>query len=239
LLIFGGVLIVCGGLLGAAGLVLKNMWDGWSREMATLPDVAVEETVADRDRPSVEGDGAVATDDVIPPGESAGTEAADPLELTFTAPESNDGLSPIPLADGVFRMATLNEKPALQAEDLYLYFDVRDPALHDLPPDGENHFSLTVTLLDNVEGTLDVQYDSHLATADHDGRWTDTRSVQLTGSGQWRTMTLDLPEARFANRQQGRADLRIRGHGLTPVLHKLVLMGSDSGADASRLPPEP
>lgn len=235
LLIFGGVLIVCGGVLGAAGLLLKNMWDGWSREIATLPDVTVEETVGEPDRRSIDSDGAVVADNRIPSGESAVSATADPVELTFTAPDDDDGLSPLPLADGVYRIGTVSDRPALQAEDLYLYFDVHDAALHDLPPDNGSHFSLTATLFDDVQGTLDVQYDAHLAAADHDGRWTSTQSVELTGAGQWRTVTFDLPEARFANRQQGQADLRVRGHqGLTPVLHNLVLTRSDSG---ERKPP--
>ena len=67
--------------------------------------------------------------------------------------------------------------------------------------------TVTVECLAAKPGTFDIQYDG--GTADNPYTASEN-TVTLVGSGEWQTDTFELSDARFQNRQNGRADFRLR-----------------------------
>jgi len=96
---------------------------------------------------------------------------------------------------------------------LYFYFQI-DPAFK------QNDLSavrLDVEYLSPQPGSMNIQYDS---SGDGDsGRYRDARSsIQFSGSTSWQQATFRTrSDAVFSNRQNGRADFRIRAR--TPLLY--------------------
>ena len=88
-----------------------------------------------------------------------------------------------------------------------LYFRINPffKAAHDL-----GRCTLTVRYLDTADAeSFKIQYDSTDRSALMDGAYKDTRVVALQGSGEWKTATFELADARFGGRQNGGADFRI------------------------------
>ncbi|MBQ9358617.1 MAG: hypothetical protein IJT95_03665 [Abditibacteriota bacterium] len=90
-------------------------------------------------------------------------------------------------------------------EGKYLYLNVADDALYDVNED----WILTMEYLDEGEGTFGASYDSNDRSRTADGAFTDSDLYRKTGAGGWKTAEIPLMGCRFANRQHGKADLRI------------------------------
>lgn len=59
-----------------------------------------------------------------------------------------------------------------------------------------------------------MQYDSsNPKGGPHQGAYTLAGSVQRTGTGTWKTATFTVPDARFANRENGGTDFRLISGG--------------------------
>jgi hypothetical protein len=85
-----------------------------------------------------------------------------------------------------------------------MYFNVADPYYFD------ERYPLQIqwTYYDDGFETMILQYDSHNANATLNGAYTGATPVQCTHSKTWKTVTRDLPNARFANRENSGSDFR-------------------------------
>ncbi len=124
---------------------------------------------------------------------------------------SNDGaLRWKPWADGPGELPKVDE-PRLVSKDAsservtYLYFQASDAFAFDV----EQDFELELDYLDDSRGAIDVQFDSRNERATLEGAYTNAARVERTASGAWKTATIALAHARFANRENGASDLRL------------------------------
>ena len=81
-----------------------------------------------------------------------------------------------------------------------------------------------------------IQYDSNDCTAPVNGAYANGPSVQRTGTGTWKTATFDLPDARFANRENGGADFRLSAGSSTLTVHQVTVTIVE---DRTQQPPTP
>lgn len=87
----------------------------------------------------------------------------------------------------------------------YKYFGIDDAVVFD----GDYAAVVTVEYLDQGNDTFTVEYDSSDTDGPVNGTFTLAGEVAKTDTGQWLTASFALPEARFANRQQGAFDFRL------------------------------
>lgn len=138
---------------------------------------------------------------------------ADSAEVTAT-PDRLGGLAPLHLPDGP--LETVDQggvrcwRLPRQAPGYYLYFDV-DDSFHG--PGGKT-LEITVEYLDTGTGPVLVEYDAADAAAPHGGAYkSHPKTITRENTGQWRTASLALPDARFAGSQNGGADFRFFSGG--------------------------
>lgn len=86
----------------------------------------------------------------------------------------------------------------------YAYFNLKDPFYFGQ----RRRVELILEYLDTGSGTIQLQYDSWDAAATLAGAYKTTTAFQLANSGQLKTRTYTLEDARFSNRQNGSSDLR-------------------------------
>ncbi len=111
-----------------------------------------------------------------------------------TAPANVDGIEARQTAPGV-------------SSSKYMYFDVADRFLFDA---SGVEVEIGIEYLDKSLGTFRVQYDSSNPWAGPlDGAYTDAPAIRMLGTGEWKTAVVKIPDARFANRQNGGADFRL------------------------------
>ena len=104
-----------------------------------------------------------------------------------------------------------------------MYFDLDD----ELAFDGTRALTVTVEYLDRGTDAFSLEYDSaNAAGGPIEGAFTPAGSVRKTGTGEWRAATFELPDARMANRQQGRFDFRIAagvGEAEAEMIHRVTV----------------
>ena len=128
------------------------------------------------------------------------------IGITFGTRDQPNGLRRIDQGDGKSMAANAGGSPCRLLEErpeTYLYLQVA--------PAFKKHMSTRVTVtvecLAAKPGTFDVQYDGGISD---DPYTASAKTVALGGSGEWQTETFELSDARFQNRQNGRADFRLR-----------------------------
>ncbi|MEQ8846708.1 dockerin type I domain-containing protein [Botrimarina sp.] len=94
---------------------------------------------------------------------------------------------------------------AIRSSGPYLYFAVANGFLSS-ESDGRD-VTVEVEYLDLVAGQFSLEYDGV------DGADQISSPATLTGSGQWRTHRFEVPDAFFADRQNGGADFRLVAPG--------------------------
>lgn len=114
----------------------------------------------------------------------------------------------------------------------YVYFQLDDA----IAADGYYVARVDVEYLDEGTGSFGLEYDSNDCTATLDGAYDSAGNVQRTGSGTWKTATFELPDARFANRENGGSDFRLGAGGTTLTVHRVTLTIVE---DRTTRPPEP
>ncbi|MGI8870123.1 MAG: hypothetical protein ACR2F6_15065 [Mycobacteriales bacterium] len=126
------------------------------------------------------------------------------LAITLGDPNIDDGIVQVDQGDGRTAAITVEGRTARStapgdnpAGNRYFYFAIDDAVAHD----STFQAKFTIDYLDSGTTAFNVQYDG---TAPFAG----AGSVQRDGSGQWRTATLTVADARFANREQGQFDFR-------------------------------
>ena len=82
---------------------------------------------------------------------------------------------------------------------------------------GPTRVLIKVTYLDDRDGEWWIEYD-----AGADAAWKKSRPVQNTHDGQWKTATVELPDAAFENRQRGWADFCITRDGTEDLTVRFV-----------------
>jgi len=146
---------------------------------------------------------------------------------TFTAPDQSAGLEVVEIAgESAYSTGTMAGKPALVMEGIHFGLKLDDAIARDIAPDTDRWF-LRFTVLDRMAGYIGAGYDGQKFTFPNngDGTFTQTPWHQIRGTGQWVTVDLELPQARFNNRMQKDTDLRvIIGANMKPAyIHKVEL----------------
>lgn len=126
------------------------------------------------------------------------------VDVVLGDPNVANGLTQVDQSDGATVPVTVAGRSARStapggnpAGNRYLYFAVDDAVAHD----SAFHAVFTVDYLDSGSTAFNLQYDGTDPFA-------GAGSVSRGDTGQWKTATLTVPDARFANREQGRFDLR-------------------------------
>jgi len=122
------------------------------------------------------------------------------------------GLRPVAAEGGAFEfiqlrgIAMLASKENASGTRRSIGFDVDDSfSLLE-----KRSFEVSVEFLDSGEGTFSLEYDSwdpKLGPPERTAKSAGERA--FTATGDWRTETFDLPDARFGNSQSGGADFRL------------------------------
>jgi len=141
---------------------------------------------------------------------SWGKSAQDAADVAWRAGVEPIGLRPVACPDGPFESRAQPEprivtQGATAAKGTYLYFQISDWFAFDV----DAEFELELEFRDEGVGAIGIEYDSRDASATLDGAYTQATPIQRADSGGWRTATVRLPRARFANRENGAADLRL------------------------------
>jgi len=147
--------------------------------------------------------------------------APEPLSIDLGPTNQEHGLSVPSGGDGTNQPATVGASPCRRItgpKSLYLYVCADDARV----PAGRYDAYLTVDYFDQSLGTMQVQYDKV-----PDGRTSNSRyaaaedMILLVGTGQWQRAVLRLPDARFGNGQNFKADLRL--HGAEVAIRRIEL----------------
>lgn len=150
----------------------------------------------------------------------------DVREISYTAPGRSLGLSPVSVADGPFVRTEISGRLALRqqaAKTRYLYFETDSGFASELPLSSRRSFRVTITLLDTQAAKIVMEYDSHNPRGTLEGAYTATKAVQLTGSGKWISVNFELPQVRFASRQNGGANFRLINPGIDLAIHRVTV----------------
>jgi len=136
------------------------------------------------------------------------------ITASVHAAEGADGLSLVVKEDGDFEYVTVRNYAGWQTgsgqavpadnndvPDSYLYFQIDDDLLHQLP-EGSSAY-VDVELLNSGNDTLVIEYDSHSG-----GEFSRTKAIEKTDSGEFITVRFILSDVFFGNRSNG-ADFRI------------------------------
>ena len=141
-------------------------------------------------------------------------------------PNVEEGLVQIDQADGRTTPVTAGDRSAratAPGDDpswgRYMYFGLDD----EIASDGYYVARVEVEYLDEGTESFGLQYDSNDCTATLNGAYDSAGDVQRTGTGTWKTATFDLPDARFANRENGGSDLRLGAGGSTLTVHRVTV----------------
>lgn len=133
------------------------------------------------------------------------------VSVTLQATNETRGLTQFEFADGA-TVATEAAGRACRAvaptahAGRYLYFQIHD----SFKWADAMLVDVAVDYLDQGSGSFRLEYDGPDPNAPFNGAYTASRtSVTLGTSGQWKTATFRLLEARFLNSQNGGADFRI------------------------------
>jgi len=118
--------------------------------------------------------------------------------------EFGDGLTEATVRDGrPCRLMVENGTPAR-----FMYFDVLNDFIFAEPTE----VVVTVDYFDDAAGALGLNYDSTDLTGGLEGRFRGTFNVEFLNTNTWKTVTFEIDDAYFGNRQHDNfADFRIGG----------------------------
>ncbi|MEQ7005593.1 NEW3 domain-containing protein [Actinopolymorpha sp. B17G11] len=138
---------------------------------------------------------------------------ADAAEVDVVLGQQNQprGLDLVEQADGQTTPDTVAERECrrplfTQWESSYFYLRVDDTFLFDAR---DTSAFVSVEYFDAPDLSFSLHYDSNDPTGAVEGAYTDGGARQTAGTNAWVSTTFELPDVRFANRQNGGADLRL------------------------------
>ena len=108
----------------------------------------------------------------------------------------------------------------------FIYFNVDDQFMKG----GRNPVMVKVTYLDDHAGEWRLEYDAGAKAV-----WKQSKPIQNIQDGKWKTVSFQLDDAAFENRQRGWADFRIANdgqHDLTVRFVRLIKTEAPAGAPA-------
>ena len=128
--------------------------------------------------------------------------------------ERGDGLRLAKVEDGPYKIEFLAEKTAATTDGTdrttcYLYFGVADEFAFATA----QSYRLEVEFVDGGRGQVGLQYDSWDVMAAQKGAYKAAPSYKRSGSVRAGTLVYELPDARFANRENGGTDFRLTSTG--------------------------
>jgi hypothetical protein len=147
------------------------------------------------------------------------------------AADKTDGLTYKPYEDGPYLETTVDGRKAVELQKNpfgganQLYMSVDDAAISG----GPYAVRATFTYRSPVPGTFALQYDS--ATSGSAYQRSASVTVGADEVNQWKTATIEIPDIRFTNRQNGGADMRLSASANLPL--------ALSAARIDVLPPRP
>ena len=159
---------------------------------------------------------------------AAPTASAQERSATVVLGDPNDeqGLDQFDEGDGRTRAVTVAGRSARETAPgddpswgRYMYFRLAD----EIANDGYYVARLEVEYLDEGTQGIGLQYDSNDCTATLSGAYDSAPDVQRTGTGTWKTATFELPDGRFANRENGGGDFRLSAGSSTLTVHRVTL----------------
>jgi serine/threonine protein kinase/tetratricopeptide (TPR) repeat protein len=149
-----------------------------------------------------------------------GSSTGNTIEVSVDAAKGTDGLSIQAFEDGDFEYVTIGDlagwrtgsgRPLLGSDgnsmdDLYLYFQIDDQIINQLPPGAD--VVIDVEYQDQGTDSFVIHYDAHDGGPSNDGRFKDTGVIHKTDTGEFRTARFELANPFFSNRING-ADFRL------------------------------
>lgn len=148
--------------------------------------------------------GARGSSALVPPGTTA--------SVVLGATNADSGLAQVDGPDGRTAPVTVGGQSgrAVAAEDQppyphNMYFQVDDSVAYN----GSYVAQVSVEYYDQGSNQFALQYDSSDCGAAVSGAYKTAGAVTKTGTGTWKTATITLPDAHFANRENNSADFRL------------------------------
>lgn len=120
----------------------------------------------------------------------------------------------------------------------YMYFKINDDFMFNIK--NKTDVWLTIEYFDITDAALDeeaavgimLQYDSYNLKGVLMGAYTDTEEIApYAGSGEWKTFTWHLTDAKFSNRQNDNCDFRLSTQKGNPVVLRKVAVSSVAPED--------
>ena len=124
---------------------------------------------------------------------------------------------------------------ATGGEDTFIYFAVAD-AYRKEP---KRPVTITMEYLDKGTAEFGLDYDSTDETAPISGAFKSAPACKRTGSGEWRTHTFTLPDARLTNREHMGADFRVWARDEDLRVRKVEVRGGGAPAGIPASDPRP
>ncbi len=147
-----------------------------------------------------------------------------------------NGLTWIPYESGPAHEIIIDGRTVLQVDkNLFnqgnnLYLSVDDRYIYG----GPYNSRATIEYRSPVAGTFTLQYES----AETGAAYQPAQKVTIKEEdiNKWQTVTIDMPEAKFTNRQNGHADLRIVGAKNLPfIIGSMKIETGDANSESNRL----
>ena len=161
-------------------------------------------------------------DPIARPNSAEGAEYAGVPRVSITfGQDGEQGISLVRgVADGAAAVSRYAREPVVTSIAAQTtYFSVADPFSFD----ETSGLSIEYEYLDSGHAWHMLQYDSHDRHATLSGAYTNAPRIESQGTGEWRTVRLELPDARFANRQNGGADFRFAIAGGSFTIRRIVV----------------
>ncbi|MGH3488566.1 MAG: NEW3 domain-containing protein, partial [Actinopolymorphaceae bacterium] len=154
------------------------------------------------------------------------------VDVLLAAQNQSHGVELIEQQDGQTAADTVASRECrrpvfTQWESSYFYLRVDDTFLFDAR---DTSLFVTVEYFDAPDVAFGLHYDSNDPTGAVEGAYTDGGSAQSTGGNTWVSKTFELADVRFANRQNGGADLRVATSDELCVARVVVSRTAPAGA---------
>jgi len=137
------------------------------------------------------------------------------LTAVFDGTRESGGIEVGNSGDGLTELAEVAGRKCVRSAPndsggRFIYFDLDDGFAFDV---GEGPLTVAIEYCDDGCSSFMLEYDSLDANGpDFAGAFKPHRTIAVAGTGEWRTVTFDLPDARLANRTNGQ-DFRIAVYG--------------------------
>jgi len=151
------------------------------------------------------------------------------VSIVLGATNLDSGISMVTSGDGVTKAVTVDGESARETVEVYpndlnIYFALQPGIAFD----GDFQVAFTVDYFDTGTNTWLVQYDSNNTSAPVDGAYATALQVTNGNTGQWKTVSATVNNARFDNRENSGADFRIASNS-TVTIHSVSLVITGPG----------